>query len=248
MTCIIMCILVVLVISGIAFLVILHYAGKIRTMAQERDGLENIFQQQLLNARLEMQDQTFKAVSQEIHDNVGQILSLAKVHLNVLTFGKGDDDPLNLVKTLLNEAVLSLRNLVSGYYAEGILSDGLPAAIQFQLHLLEKTGMYTTSFHTDVPADCLHLNSNIILYRIVQEALNNVLKHAAASHVEVAVVKNGERMRITIKDNGIGFNTGASGRQAGIGLKGIHQRAGQIGASANIISSTGKGTTVEIIF
>jgi len=99
---------------------------------------ESQCQQELLQAQLEMQDHTFRAVSQEIHDNVGQILSLAKVHLNIITFEREEHEALNTIKELVSNAISELRDLSNGYYADRLVEEGLLVAIRHQLTQLTK--------------------------------------------------------------------------------------------------------------
>ena len=217
-------------------------------MLEERRIIETKFQQELLQAQLEMQEHTFKAVSQEIHDNVGQILSLAKVHLNILTFESHGDEQLNTVKALVTDAITELRNLSAGYYADRIVEEGLLAGIQHQLEQLHKTGMFTTSFQSELDTLVIDQSKTIFLYRMIQEVLNNVVKHSAADHVAVVIFKKDLDVHISLKDNGKGFSSHNLDFKPGIGLSSIQQRALMIGANATISSEPGSGTIVNLIF
>lgn len=217
-------------------------------MLAERQIIEAQFQQELLQAQLEMQDHTFRAVSQEIHDNVGQILSLAKVHLNILTFESQGHEQLNTVKSLVTDAISELRNLSAGYYADRIVEEGLLVAIQHQLEQLHKTGMFTTSYQSEIDTLVIDQSKTIFLYRMIQEVLNNVVKHSGADHVAVAVCKKDFHIHISLKDNGNGFSRNGPEFKPGIGLSSIQQRALMIGAEARITSKPGAGTIVNLIF
>ena len=206
------------------------------------------FQQALLKAQLEMQDHTFNAVSQEIHDNVGQILSLAKLNLTILTFQDQQNATLNTVKELVTNSITELRDLGAGYHADKLVEEGLIVAIKHQMNLLSKTGMFTTVFESELQTVPVEKSKIVFLYRMVQEALNNIVKHACATQIIMKIYKKEEEINIEIQDNGKGFQRSDADFKPGIGLKSIQQRASMIGARADINSEPGIGTCVNFIF
>jgi len=228
--------------------VVINYVKRKRKLLLEKEMRETQFQQSVLKAQLEMQDHTFRVVSQDIHDNVGQILSLVKLNLNILTFDEKHNDTFNNLKELVMNAIVELRDLGSGYYADRLIDKGLIVAIKHQLHQMERTGMFTTSFYSDLSTVSIDKNKTIFLYRMVQEVLNNVVKHSCATHVKVAIFKNDDEMHITLEDNGKGYSTGSKDFQPGIGLSSIRQRASMIDARVSINSAPGFGTVVNFAF
>lgn len=217
-------------------------------MFYEKQVREAQFQQELLQTQLEMQDHTFKIVSQEIHDNVGQILSLAKVNLNILAMEGFKDPKITNVADLVGKAIRELRDLSAGYYADRLAEEGLIIAIKHELQQLEKTGLLSTSFQSQTERLPLDKNKTIFLYRMVQEICNNILKHAKATKVDVCIFKQENDIRIEIKDNGKGFDELKENFKPGIGLSSIRQRAAMIGADAQIHSESGVGTTINLLF
>lgn len=240
--------LFVLLFGFITFLVVINYVRRKRKILLETHVRESQFQQELLQAQLEMQDHTFRAVSQEIHDNVGQILSLAKVHLNIITFNGQGHEGLNTIKELVSNAISELRDLSAGYYTDRLVEEGLLVAIEHQLEQLIKTGLFTTSFHSEIDTLAIDNSKTIFLYRMVQEVLNNVVKHSQANHVNVHIFRKESEVHITLRDNGNGFRSTSADFKPGIGLSSIQQRALMIGAKAEIISEEGSGTVVDLIF
>jgi signal transduction histidine kinase len=214
----------------------------------ERKTREAQFQQELLQAQLEMQEHTFKTISQEIHDNVGQILSIIKLNLNILTFKNEGNEQLEDIKTMLTDAIKELRDLSAGYYADRLVEEGFLVAIQHQLRQLDKTGLFTTSFHSELETLSVDKNKVIFLHRMVQEILHNVVKHSGASQVTAHISKKNEEIHISLQDNGKGFDPAGSGFKAGIGLSSIRQRASMIGADVQINSEIGSGTIVKLVF
>lgn len=240
--------LFVLLFGFISFLVILNFVRRKKKILTERKIREAQFRQELLQAQLEMQEHTFKTVSQEIHDNVGQILSIIKLNLNILTFKNEGNEQLEDIKTMLTNAIKELRDLSAGYYADRLVEEGLLVAIQHQLRQLDKTGLFTTSFHSELETLSVDKNKVIFLHRMVQEILHNVVKHSGASHVIAHISKKNEEIHISLQDNGKGFDSTSTGFKAGIGLSSIRQRASMIGADVQINSEIGSGTLVKLVF
>ena len=117
----------------ISFLVVVNYVKRRKKLLFKEHIRESNFQQALLQAQLEMQEHTFNTVSRDIHDNVGQILSLVNLNLNILGFGEVNNEILTNTKDLLRNAVSELRELGSMYYTDRLAEEGLMASIQRQL-------------------------------------------------------------------------------------------------------------------
>ena len=232
----------------ISFLVILSFVRRKRKILAERIEREAQFHQELLQAQLEMQEHTFKTISQEIHDNVGQILSIIKVNLNILTYQDAGNEKLADIKTMLTDAIKELRDLSAGYYADRLVEEGFLVAIQHQLLQLSKTGLFRTTFHTELETLSIDKNKVIFLHRMVQEILHNVVKHSGANHVIARISKENDEIHVSLSDNGKGFDTQSADFKAGIGLSSIRQRASMIGATVDIISEIGSGTIVKLAF
>jgi len=240
--------LFILLFGIVTMLVLINFFRRKKKMFYEKQVREAQFQQELLQTQLEMQDHTFKIVSQEIHDNVGQILSLAKVNLNILAMEGFKDPKIANVTELVGKAIRELRDLSAGYYADRLAEEGLIIAIKHELQQLEKTGLMTTSFHSETDRLPLDKSKTIFLYRMVQEICNNILKHADATHVDVQIFRQDNTGRLLIKDNGKGFDEAKTNFKPGIGLSSIRQRAAMIGAEADIQSTAGTGTTISLSF
>jgi signal transduction histidine kinase len=230
------------------FLIAVRFTKRKRGLLLEREVREAYYRQGLLQAQLEMQEHTFNIISQDIHDNVGQILSLAKINLNIITLEQKENESFKRIKELVTNAIAELRHLGTGYYAERLVEKGLVNAIRHQLGQLEKTGMFTTSFNTQLENVAIEKNDLIFLYRIIQEALNNVIKHSAADLVCVSILQKNDEVHIHITDNGKGFAFTHKDFKPGIGLNSIRQRAAMIGAKADISSIPGTGTVIILSF
>lgn len=235
------------VLLGIFLLVLLFvFLRRQRKNEKEKEEMRNHFEKTLLKSQIEIQDQTIDYVAKEIHDNIGQILFLAKLNNNQIT-RENALEKTNLIDDLIGRAFNDLRSISHNLKNNSFHQIGLTESIEQLLHNIERTGKFTTSF-TCPPSDeideMIHGN-DIILFRIIQEVVNNVLKHAGADRIDIQITKEDKTIVIEIMDNGIGFNTDNSRNEhQGIGMKNIYSRAKLINTNVNIISAAGEGTKV----
>jgi signal transduction histidine kinase len=220
---------------------------KRRKVMIEKRLLEENFQQELLSAGLEMQEHTFQSVSREIHDNVGQILSLAKLNLNILSMEGGDTKKVLGIKELVAKAINELRNLGMGYHADRLLDKGLLPGIQYQVELLQRTGLYKVTYQSAFDILYMSKSKTIFIYRIVQEIVQNIVRHSGASEVDISICRHMDGIAIIISDNGKGFNREEPDFEPGLGLSNMAQRACMIGAKLEIKSEEGNGTIISLI-
>ena len=223
-----------------------------RKMILEKKQMEYQYQQTLLQTQLEIQEQTLKNISQEIHDNIGQALSLAKLNLN--TMPPTNDEALQQKilnsKELVSKAITDLRDLSRSLDTDYVQEMGLQRAIEYELEMIKKTGTVETSMIVEGAMFRLEKQKELILFRIVQETFNNILKHASAKTINVNI-NYGDAFTLVIKDDGKGVNLDplneGKNNNFGLGIRNMHSRAKLIGAEFNMNSGIGKGTEVEIV-
>jgi signal transduction histidine kinase len=204
-----------------------------------------IFKQQLLQTQIEIQSQTLKTISQEIHDNIGQVLSLAKLNLNTLQ--PGEETKLIDTKNLVSKAINDLRDLSRSLYGNKIAELGLEEAIDNELTILQNSGQFRTSLKVTGNSYKLEPQKEMVVFRIVQECLNNIIKHSNAREITAVVQYDTGLFSLSISDDGIGFNTEVlNAERPGIGLKSMQSRAALIGGQVAVTSAPQKGTTVTI--
>ena len=207
--------------------------------------MQTQFQQALLQTQIEIQEQTLKTISQEIHDNIGQVLSLAKLNLNTLKLN--EEQKLNDTKQLVSKAINDLRDLSRSLHGDKIAELGLPDAIDNELKILQNTGQFNTQFKTKGHTYKLTPQKEMVLFRIVQEAMNNAVKHSRAKNITVQLQYEPSQFILTISDDGDGFDTVAlPAAQKGIGLNSMQNRAALIGGTFSIQSAQGNGTVITI--
>ncbi|MEP6675784.1 MAG: ATP-binding protein [Ferruginibacter sp.] len=205
------------------------------------------FKETLLQAQLEIQEQTFKNISQEIHDNIGQVLGVAKINLNTLTDISGEKNLVKVkdTKELLSKAIRDLRDLSRSMHGDRIAELGLVNACEAELKILENTGQYETALAITGEVYKLDPQKEMLIFRIIQEAIHNCVKHAEASKINVGMNYDPNYLSINITDNGKGFDiNNLQASQKGVGLKSMQNRAVLINASISIDSVSGKGASI----
>ncbi len=181
------------------------------------------------------------AIVLAIHDNIGQILSLVALNLNLLN--SPDIEKLNATTSLVEKAINDLRTLSKILNPERILKVGLKEALELELQHLEKSGRFMVNMYVDADFQEPNAEKTIILYRMSQEVLNNIIKHSEANHIDIKLSQIEDRCRIVISDNGKGFDTGLDYTN-GIGLQNLHRRASMINTEVDVNSSPGNGSKI----
>ena len=204
------------------------------------------FKQELLRSQIEIQEQTFNSISQEIHDNVGQILSLVKVQLNIIDESETTDKALlGDAKDNISKAMTDLRDIAKGLSSERIRIVGLSTAIEQEIQRINRTGIVHIRFEMKGTELKIDNQKQLILFRVIQESLQNIIKHAAASSVSILFAYQAGLLVITITDNGKGFNFQQEQlAHHGLGLQNIFKRMDMIGGKAEINSVLQEGTTL----
>jgi signal transduction histidine kinase len=216
---------------------------------KEKEDLKNSFDKLLLESKYEIQEQTLKNISQEIHDNIGQVLTLVKVNLININPEQPTQVQERLADSqqLVSKAIRDLRDLSKSLNTDYVMDMGLVKSIEYELEQMDKIGAYTTELHITGEAYRIEPQRELILFRIYQEVLNNIIKHAAATHVSVQLHYAPALFNLVVQDNGKGFDVQAvlNNKDAGLGIRNMYNRAALTGAAFDIASNS-SGTTIAI--
>lgn len=234
----------------ILFVFFIHYQKRKLTYSREKEALQ--IKQQHLQTELDIQETTFKTISQEIHDNIGQLLSLAKLNLNTADVEQPfqTKEKIDQSKELISKSIIALRDLSKSLNAEIIKEIGLGESIRRELALLSRSGHFKTSFAEKGKPYRIDRQKELVLFRIFQETIQNIIKHSNARTVLVSLRYNPDFFQLEIADDGIGFtvdNVSSLLNGNGLGIRNIQNRAYLIGAELKLASGEGKGTTVSIV-
>jgi len=206
------------------------------------------FEKELATSQVEMKEQTLNYIGQELHDDLGQKLSVVRLRQNQLIpklYGT-EKEELTELNELLGECIQDIRNLSKTLITEQIIHFGLVESIEREIKRIQKLKLLQIeliSSKNDIDITPKH---GLILFRIVQESINNILKHSRAKNVSIHLEDNHEQLQITISDNGKGFNTDIM--NDGSGLKNMELRAKLILAEFSIQSKLQEGTKTSITY
>lgn len=243
-TALIIMILVCFIITTLYF-----YQKKQFHYQKQMDDLRICFEKDILQSRLEVQEETFQNISREIHDNIVSSLALAKLNLHNTS---AVPSVLNREKIicsiqLIENVIQSLRNLSKGLHSDIIKETGLFYAIENEVAIIRKAGQFRIFYIISGEPIEIHPDKALIIFRIIQECLTNIIKHSGASEIRLELHFNERTMEVSIKDNGNGFSLVKSGNNVmSAGLKNIQQRTGLLKGELVVTSSIGEGTEVNI--
>jgi len=238
---------------GFIVTILFLYQRRRHQQEQELALMKDVYEQEALKSQLEIQENTLKTISQELHDNIGQMLSVVKISLAVLPVAKEHEayDPIQNSRQILNKAIADLSSLTKSLHTDRITEIGLDEAIRYEIDSVKRSGILDVNLSIEGEEFHFEDQKKIFLFRMFQEILNNILKHSRATTVSVTLQYGTDySFELGIIDNGVGFDV-ASKRQAvnsssGVGLKSLFNRAKLVGADLEMHSEPGKGTRVTI--
>lgn len=240
-------VLLILVMAVFISSIIYKYQQRQNNYFQTIENLKIKYQNSLLQSQIEIQEQTFQNISREIHDNIGQKLTLVKLLLNTLNLAAKNKTEADVTDSIniLSEVITDLSNISRSMSSTIILSNGLIKALEMEVVQLQKLKTYAIAF--SVSGDTIFLDSDkeLIIFRITQEALNNILKHARATEIVIHLDYTAISLILEISDNGIGFSKNQN-TPLGAGLKNMENRTALLNGTFTINSTRRKGTYIKI--
>jgi signal transduction histidine kinase len=235
------------VVTGFIIYFVMLYSNKQKKNKQEQVALQSAFQQELLKTQIEIQEQTLTYISSEIHDNITQVLSFVKLNLGMVNNEtEVNKKKINESRELVSQTINDLRNLSKSLSFEHISSLGLVKTIEMEAERINNSGLINAPLLIEGEVYSLGDQSELVLFRIFQEAFNNTLKYSKAKHFKISLQYHAELFNLTLADDGIGFLADPLNKQNGLGLRNIQNRANLIGAAATIDSSPGTGCSIKV--
>jgi signal transduction histidine kinase len=244
--------LLILTSSLLVFVLFLSQRRRYRHQ-QEIAALSETFSNTLLQSKLEIQEQTLNHIARELHDNFNTTLSFINMNLSSMTADKPEDLREKIIETkaLAKELIGAFKALTMSLNSDQILRHGFKQSIENEIIRLNKIGRQKTQLNITGNEIYLAPEKAIILFRIYQEALNNIIKHAKATEINISLLYQNDTLTLTIADNGIGFDVESiqhdPEKQQSMGLRNIINRSQLIDAATDIKSSPGKGTSITVI-
>ncbi|GAA4273885.1 ATP-binding protein [Aquimarina gracilis] len=203
------------------------------------------FETAIAETQIEIREETLRNISWELHDNIGQLLTLAKIQVNI-----AQDDPAKLqeVTDTITKSLTELRSLSKLINPDAIKSLNLTEAITLEIERFNRMQFINASIISNEEVKPLDDKIEIIIFRILQEFFTNTIKHSKASNLVVNVNYDEEKIVIHACDDGIGFDNSNTNAKRGIGLGNIQNRCKLIGAEVTIDSEEGKGTAMTLTY
>src|SRR5581483_2044697 len=214
----------------------------------------NLRLQSLSSRMLEVQESERRHIARELHDEIGQALTAVKLHLQSAMRRCGPEarQPLEECVLITDQALDQVRNLSLNLRPSQLDDLGLVAALRWQIGRQAAASGLHTEFEADELNERLEAALETACFRFVQEAMTNVVRHAQARNAWIEARRNGDRLRVSVRDDGRGFDVAAATREAiargSLGLLGMQERVGLAGGRLNVSSRPAEGTTIVAEF
>ena len=191
-----------------------------------------------------------KRIAAELHDGVGQMMSAAKMNLSafesdILFKDEAQKMTFERLIGLVDESCKEIRSVSHQMMPNALLKSGLASAVKEFLDKIDNR-IIKINLHTEGLRERLDSNIETVLYRVIQECVNNVIKHSGANNLDISLIKDVDGISATVEDNGHGFDINNKQKFEGIGLKNISSRVTFLKGTVDFDSSPGKGTLVAI--
>jgi signal transduction histidine kinase len=219
---------------------------------QEKTALKTAYDQEILKSQIEVQNQTLQHIGRELHDNIGQLLSVAKINLNVLEESNNTEhEHIKQTNEIISQSINDLRALTKSLDGDFVKDFGLEESISHELQRIRKTKRFQTEISVLGMKRKLGYEIEIVLFRIVQEVLNNALKHSKAKNIDIILQYFPTSFKLSVKDNGKGFDlenvSSKTINSSGAGLRNMQRRMELIGGKCTVKSVLGEGTGVDLV-
>lgn len=235
-----------ILLTGITIAHLYHYRHR-KCIRRKIDSLLLDQERNLVAARLEIQEETFQHIAREIHDNISLSLTLAKLQLHSIDPREKElvASKVNYSVELLTESIANLRNISRSLNADLLESQGLIRTLEMEISRIRKAGLFEIDFQLTGEPVFLDTNRELFIFRIIQEAFNNIIKHAKATRSRLELHYCEAFLNISIEDNGIGFRTKGKADPSNLGkagLRNMYTRTRLIRGTMMIESARLKGT------
>lgn len=252
-------ILLAVILIGTTVLIILLYQKRKISQKKAVQDLKSQFEKELIQTQLDIQEQLLTDVSMELHDNIGQVMLLAKVNLTLLEKQLKDAELSNLAadtKSQITKALNDITELSRSMHSDRVQNIGIFTLLHNDFESLSKKGLFKFNYSSEIDEAIeysISRDKQLTIYRTMQEVVKNIIKHAEATEVDL-VIKNVEHcISITITDNGKGINPGFKNNDTmqpannGIGITSMKKRVEWIKGSFEIGNHEPAGTKVTLL-
>ena len=215
-----------------------------KTQQQKIINLENEKENIALKSLIAGEEKERSRIAKELHDGIGSLLAASKMHASKLLLKNPETDPTLL--NLLDSASKETRRISHNLLPESLMNKGLDVALQDFISSINESQLLNANYQSINLSGSLPQPLQLSIYRIVQELINNIIKHSEATEALVQLNQNKSKLIITVEDNGKGFSFDKS--KSGIGLQNIKSRLSLLKGKMEVDSNESMGTSVYIEF
>lgn len=233
-------VIVLFITVGIILLFTVFQKRKNDLLKEQKEAKE-AFEREIAETQIEIREATLRNISWELHDNIGQLLTLAKIQLQNST-----PETIKEVSETITKGLVEVRSLSKLINPEIIKNINIKEAIQLEIERFNRLNFINAKFSIVGNEREIDKRASIIFFRILQEFFSNTIKHSKASELIVSLSYSDDELIILAKDNGIGFSLDE--KKEGIGLINIENRIKLIGAKVDFHSEENKGTSIKITY
>ena len=231
-----------------ALLLSFALADKINLSKKEKWEIQELHRAELLNNELETKQQTLQFIGRELHDNIGQKITLAAIYAQKMDFSNIDHDTIqqwNGITKILNDSLEELRDLSRSLTETRLENYTLTQLLTLEAEKINATGICLVSLEVSDHAFTMNVTAKNFLLRIIQEFIQNSLKHSGCTKIMVTLNHTESGLMIMVSDDGKGFDLHAI-KGEGIGLSNMERRIKIIGGTFDLQSQSGKGTVLNL--
>jgi signal transduction histidine kinase len=245
--------LVVTILVVFIFLFLLLYQRRVLRYQADLQRLESEKQQALTRAVLETQEGERRRLAEDLHDSVGQVLSAVKMNMSRLEKQQSRlpsppdeayQEMFGATQAMVNDSIGEIRNIIRNILPPVLRDFGLVEAVRDLCGKIQHSTGIGVQFSYDGEPFRAKPESEVMLYRVVQELFNNALKHAKATELTVSLVRRGDQLTLTFADNGVGFDPARATN--GLGLRGMESRIQLLKGELVVDSQPGHGTRTTL--
>ncbi|MEM6685151.1 MAG: ATP-binding protein [Bacteroidota bacterium] len=228
----------------VIIILFLVFIKRKNNLVSEKQQAQREFENAIAETQIEIREQTLRNISWELHDNIGQLLTLAKIQLHQLA---GSNEDISGVSETISKSLTELRALSKLINPDALKNIMLPEAVSLEVARFNRLNFIEATLIIEGEEKLIDDKAEIILFRILQEFFSNTIKHAKASKLNVTLSYTDETLTIVARDNGKGFDKSVEKPNKGIGLQNMKSRGKLIGAEIELESELEKGTQLTII-
>ncbi len=212
---------------------------------------ELLRQQSLRNkAIIEAEEKERIRIAKDLHDGVGQQISAVKMNLSALDhelqLNSAQKDKMETLLILIDDAVKEVRSVSHHMMPNALIRSGLSTAVREFVNKVSSVDAIKIDLQIVGLNDRLEKTTETVLYRVLQESVSNIIRHAHATHISIQLIKHTHHLSMVIEDNGTGFDTSVINDESGIGIKNMISRVEFLNGTIVFDSTPGKGTTVVV--